>query len=304
MKIDIIISFFNEEENISNLLKQIVKTFKKLNNYNYEIIFVNDCSTDNSVKKIIKNPFTKKIKIINMKKNEGRDECVIVGLKNTTGDLITYMDADLQDPPNLLIKMIRLYEKNKNNDTVIHTIRRTRKGESKFKMAITFLAYKIINLFSYINLPINCGDFKLFTKKALSKCLKHELSDMTYLRGLPFYYGYDQNFIFYDRKKRLKGSSKYPILLSINPIKTFFKALYCFSNIKNFLKIIFINLNLIGSFFIINNIMKIIEIDINKITLIIFLILYFLNSFFIYFIFNKKNLRKKFPIKEIIYLNK
>ena len=101
-KISIIFSFFNEEENIDELIKRTVNVLEKLKSYDYELIFVNDCSTDNSIEKIKNNSFTKKIKIINMKRNEGRDECVIVGFKNSSGDLISYLDADLQETVHLL----------------------------------------------------------------------------------------------------------------------------------------------------------------------------------------------------------
>tara|TARA_B100002049_G_C15746470_1_gene236710 strand:- start:10 stop:270 length:261 start_codon:yes stop_codon:yes gene_type:complete len=80
-KISIIFSFFNEEENIDELIKRTVNVLEKLKSYDYELIFVNDCSTDNSIEKIKNNSFTKKIKIINMKRNEGRDECVIAASK-------------------------------------------------------------------------------------------------------------------------------------------------------------------------------------------------------------------------------
>ena len=97
---------------------------------------------------------------------------VIVGFKNSSGDLISYLDADLQDPPELLNEMIKLYESNNSEDTIIHSIRKKREGENILKLFSTRLAYKIINLLSVINLPTECGDYKLFTRNALKKCLE------------------------------------------------------------------------------------------------------------------------------------
>ena len=303
-KINIVFSFFNEEVNINELIKRTVNVLEKLKSYDYELIFVNDCSTDNSVEKIVKNPFTKKIKIINMKKNEGRDECVIVGLKNCSGDLISYLDSDLQDPPELLSEMISLYETSNSDDTIIHSIRKKREGENPFKLFLTLVAYKIINLLSYINLPIECGDFKLFTRKALNKCLTYNMSEMTYLRGLPFYFGYNQHFVFYNRKSRNIGESKFPILLSTGPIKNFSKAIYSFTNIHKYLNKIFIILNIILIITIALAFLKPTSIETGSEVVIIFATFYTMTFFLNYLLIRKKNnLRKIFEIDKIISLS-
>ena len=287
-KISIIFSFFNEEENIEELIKRTVNVLEKLKSYDYELIFVNDCSTDNSLEKIKNNLFTKKIKIINMKKNEGRDECVIVGFKNSSGDLISYFDADLQDPPELLNEMIKLYELNNYEDTVIHSIREKREGENMLKLMSTRLAYKIINLLSVVDLPTECGDFKLFTRNALKKCLNFELSEMTYLRGLPFYFGYNQHFLYYNRKPRYVGPSKFPILLSAGPIKNFSKAIYSFTNVPKYLKIIFLILNVVFIGIFLNSFFDLL--NINTVFFIIFFVVYSIILFFNYLLFKKKKI--------------
>ena len=301
-KISIIFSFFNENENIEELIKRTVSVLEKLKSYDYELIFVNDCSTDNSIEKIKNNLFTKKIKIINMKKNEGRDECVIVGFKNSSGNLISYFDADLQDPPELLNEMIKLYESNNSEDTVIHSIREKREGENILKLMSTRLAYKIINLLSVIDLPTECGDFKLFTRNALKKCLSFDMSEMTYLRGLPFYFGYNQHFVYYNRKSRYVGPSKFPVLLSAGPIKTFSKAIYCFTNVPKYLKIIFVILNFLFIGVLLNSFFNFL--NINTLFFTTFIVIYSIILLLNYLLFKKKNnLRKSFEIDEIIDLN-
>ena len=303
-KISIIFSFFNEEENIDELIKRTVNVLEKLKSYDYELIFVNDCSTDNSIEKIKNNSFTKKIKIINMKRNEGRDECVIVGFKNSSGDLISYLDADLQDPPELLNEMIKLYESNNSEDTIIHSIRKKREEENILKLFSTRLAYKIINLLSVINLPTECGDFKLFTRKALKKCLSYDVSEMTYLRGLPFYFGYNQHFVYYNRKPRYTGPSKFPILLSAGPAKTFSKAIYCFTNVPKYLKVIFVTLNIALISVLVGGLFNLFNIKINIVFFTIFIMIYTIIFYLNYLLFKKKNnLRKVFEIDKIINLN-
>ena len=291
-KIKIIFSFFNEEEIIDELIKRVVNVLEKLKSYDYELIFVNDCSTDNSIEKIKKNLFTKKIKIINMKQNEGRDECVIVGFKNSSGDLISYFDADLQDPPELLNEMIKLYESNNSEDTVIHSIRKKREGEHILKVMSTRLAYKIINLLSVIDLPEECGDFKLFTRNALKKCLIFDISEMTYLRGLPFYFGYNQHFVYYNRKPRYVGPSKFPVFLSTGPIKNFSKAIYSFTNVPKYLKVIFVTLNVLLISVLLNGFFNLL--NINTLFLTIFITIYSIILFLNYLLFKKKKFKKIF----------
>ena len=108
------------------------------------------------------------ITIINMSRKFGVAPCVIAGFKHAKGDAIVYMDSDLQDPPEIIPDLINEHEK---GNEIVHTVRTKREGENKIKMFITKIAYKIINYFSDINLPIESGDFKLISKRALKKIL-------------------------------------------------------------------------------------------------------------------------------------
>ena len=170
------------------------------------------------------------------------------------------------------------------------------------KLIFTRLAYKSINVLSVIDLPTECGDFKLFTRNALKKCLNFDLSEMTYLRGLPFYFGYNQHFVYYNRKSRYVGPSKFPILLSAGPIKNFSKAIYSFTNVPKYLKRIFLILNVIFIGILLNSFFDFV--NINAVFLINFFVLYSIVLFLNYSLFKKKkNLRKSFEIGEIIDLN-
>ena len=222
--LSIIFSFKNEEKNLRELIKRTTLTLSKLNNWRYELIFVNDCSTDQSEHILLE--FQKKlpIKIINMSRNFGIAPCVLAGFKHSKGDAVVYIDSDLQDPPELIQKLIEEHEKGAE---VVHTIRTKRLGETKIKMILTFLAYKIINYFSDISLPINAGDFKLISRKALDKIL--ELNEFRpYIRGLSVWVGYKQSKIHYVREPRASGKSQFP-LLGPGPVNEFITGLTAYS---------------------------------------------------------------------------
>ena len=122
---------------------------------------MNDASDDNSEKILNNLQKTFPITIINMSRTFGVGPCVLAGFKHAQGDCIIYMDSDLQDPPELIEKLIIEFE---NGSDIVHTIRTERLGESKFKLIVTKIAYKIINFLSDIKLPIEAGDFKLIER--------------------------------------------------------------------------------------------------------------------------------------------
>ena len=222
--ISIVFSFKNEEKNIPELINRTTKVLTKFSNWNYELIFVNDNSTDNSEKVLIKLQKDYPINIINMSRTYGVGPCVIAGFRYSKGDAIIYMDSDLQDPPELVEKLIKEYE---NGADVVHTVRTKRLGESNIKMFITNLAYKIINFFSDIPLPVNAGDFKLISRRALDKIL--ELKEFRpYIRGLSVWVGFKQKIIYYIREPRASGKTQFS-LLSSGPVNEFITGLTAYS---------------------------------------------------------------------------
>ena len=131
-------SFYNEAEVLPELLSRINNVFSNLN-YNLEIIFVNDHSTDDSLDFLIQqSKKDKNIKIINMSRRFGSPPCVIAGFKYAKGDALIYMDSDLQDPPEIIPKLIEKWE---DGFDVVHTTRTKRKGESSIKLWLTKKAY-------------------------------------------------------------------------------------------------------------------------------------------------------------------
>ncbi len=222
--VSIVFSFRNEEKNLKELISRVDATFKKIENYKYELIFVNDDSNDDSEKILEKLQESHKIKIINMSRTFGVGPCVLAGFKYSSGDCIVYLDSDLQDPPELIPKLLAEFEK--GND-VVHTVREKRLGESGVKLFFTKLAYKTINKLSEIDLPIEAGDFKLISKRVLQKILSQK-EFRPYVRGLSVWVGFKQSFVYYTREARAHGSSKFS-LFSQGPISEFINGVTSYS---------------------------------------------------------------------------
>ena len=222
--LSVVFSFRNEEGNIKELVDRINISLEKLTNWNYELIFVNDDSTDNSESILLNLQKKYPIRIINMSRNFGVDPCVLAGFRNAKGDAIVYLHTDLQDPPEIIPDLIKKHEEGFD---VVHTIRTKRKGESKFRMLVTRIAYLLINILSDIKLPIESGDYKLISRKALDKILNQK-EFRPYVRGLSVWVGFKQTFYKYERQARGSGKSKMS-LLSKGPVTDFINGITSYS---------------------------------------------------------------------------
>ena len=222
--VSIVFSFRNEEKNLKELVSRVDATFKKVENYKYELIFVNDDSNDDSEKILEELQESHRIKIINMSRTFGVGPCVLAGFKHSSGDCIVYLDSDLQDPPELIPKLLDEFEKGHD---VVHTVREKRLGESGVKLFFTKLAYKTINKLSEIDLPIEAGDFKLISKRVLEKILSQK-EFRPYVRGLSVWVGFKQSFVYYTREARAHGESKFS-LFSQGPISEFINGVTSYS---------------------------------------------------------------------------
>ena len=244
--LSIVFSFRNEEGNIEPLVKRISTTMEKIENWKYELIFVNDDSTDKSEQILIDLQKNYPIKLINMSRNFGIDPCVLAGFKNSSGDAVIYLHTDQQDPPEIIPDLIKKHEE---GNEIVHTVRTKRKGEGKFRMFLTKIAYSVINTLSDINLPVQAGDYKLISKKALIEILKQK-EFRPYVRGLSVWVGFKQDFVFYEREARGEGKSKMP-LLSAGPITDFINGVTSYSLKPLYLGIIFGFASMVISFLLI-----------------------------------------------------
>ncbi len=225
MLLSIVFSFRNEEENLEQLVSRVTGAVRDIPDTEYELIFVNDDSTDRSLSILEVLQSTFPITIVNMSRRFGVTPCVLAGLAQSRGDAVVYMDADLQDPPELIPEMVKVFRTDAAE--VVHTTRTHRDGESALKMWVTRKAYRFINYFSDVQLPENTGDFKLLSRKVVNEILRLREYD-PYMRGLSVWVGYRQQFVYYRREPRWKGQTKFP-LLSRGPITEFTRGLTAFS---------------------------------------------------------------------------
>jgi len=224
--LSIIISFRNEEKVLEELITRVQKVLKPLS-CTYEMIFINDASTDSSYK-ILKQKaqIDNRIKVINMSRRFGQAECVFAGFEKSNGDRVLYMDADLQDPPEIIPEIMSTFDK--ENADVVYTTRLSRSGENWIKLKITKMAYRIIHALSSVEIPVDSGDFKLLSRQVINHLLKLKEQGL-YVRGLISWLGFKQVPFSYHRESRFSGESKFPIWKSSGPIISFIRAIISFS---------------------------------------------------------------------------
>ena len=214
--ISVVLSFYNEESVLPELIRRLRKVLQTERQQGtirgHELIFVNDNSTDRSLE-ILLEEFHREpdIVVLNMSRNFGCSECVLAGMQYSKGDAVVYMDADLQDPPELIPKLIQEWQKGEEVE-VVYTTRLSRAGEHPLKMLITKWGYRFINAVSDIDLPVDSGDFKLLSRRAVEELLRLR-EKKPYLRGLVSWIGFKQAQVFYHRGERYDGrkQTKFPV---------------------------------------------------------------------------------------------
>jgi len=208
MLISVIIPSFNEEEVITESYKRLAKVFEDNNLPNFELIFINDGSRDKTMY-ILRDIATKDshVKLLNFSRNFGHQAAVTAGLRECKGDVAVIIDADLQDPPEVIIDMLKVYETEQCN--VVYGVRNKRKGESFFKLFTAKLFYRLLNSLSDISFPVDTGDFRLVDRKVIDAFNNlHEKNK--YIRGLIVWLGFKQCPVYYNREARFAGETKYP----------------------------------------------------------------------------------------------
>ena len=205
-KISIVVPCYNEEKAIPYFYAEINKVTKKMD-YDFEFIFVNDGSKDNTFDVIKKHSKKdKRIKYINFSRNFGKEAAMYAGLELSSGDYVTIMDADLQDPPSLLPEMVRLIEK--EGFDCIGTRRVTRKGEPKIRSFFARMFYKIINKMSNIEMVDGARDYRLMTRQMINSIL--ELKEYNrYSKGLFSFVGFNTKWLEYENIERVDGETKW-----------------------------------------------------------------------------------------------
>ncbi|HJJ12648.1 MAG TPA: glycosyltransferase family 2 protein [Clostridiaceae bacterium] len=207
-KISIIVPMYYEEEVAEECYNRLRKVLANIAGYEYEIIFINDGSKDKTLKILIEIANKdKRVKVISFSRNFGHQCAVTAGLQYVTGDAIVIIDADLQDPPELIPEMLKLWE---DGNEVIYGKRKSREGESKFKLLTASIFYKTLNALSDVEIPKDTGDFRLVDRKVVD-VINALPEHNKFLRGLFSWVGFKQKPFVYERKERFAGKTKYPL---------------------------------------------------------------------------------------------
>lgn len=207
-KISFVIPAYCEEEVIEECYKRIKQCVQKAQGYEYEIIFVNDGSIDKTLE-ILEKIAEKdtEVKVLSFSRNFGHQAAVTAGLKAITGDVVAIMDADLQDPPEVILEMLPLWEQ---GNEIIYGKRKKREGESAFKLLSAKMFYEVLNGLSDVEMPKDTGDFRLVDRKVVDE-INNMPEHNKFLRGLFSWVGYKQIPYYYERKERYAGKTKYPL---------------------------------------------------------------------------------------------
>ncbi|MEG0285184.1 MULTISPECIES: glycosyltransferase family 2 protein [Vagococcus] len=206
--LSIVVPCFNEEKNITLFYNEVMTIKKELNPINIEFLFINDGSSDNTLS-VIKDLATQdpeQVKYLSFSRNFGKEAALYAGLSHASGDYVTVMDVDLQDPPSLLPEMYQLIQ-NEAYDC-IGTRRVTRKGEPKIRSFFAKKFYQIINKISDVNIVDGARDFRLMTRQMVDAIL--ELKEYNrFSKGLFSWVGFDTYYLEYENIERQKGETSW-----------------------------------------------------------------------------------------------
>lgn len=221
IRYSIVIPMYNEEAVIEATYRRLKKVMKDADD-TYELLFVNDGSQDDCldiIKEYARQDNT--VKVIDFSRNFGHQIAITAGMDYALGDAVIIIDADLQDPPELILDMI---EKWKQGYEVVYAKRVKRKGETWFKKCSASMFYRVLHASTDINIPVDTGDFRLIDRKVCEQ-MKKITENNRFVRGLVSWVGFRQTAIEYERDERLAGETKYPlkrmIRLSLDGILSF-----------------------------------------------------------------------------------
>lgn len=206
--LSVVVPLYNEEGNVEPLVERVVSILESLpDRPSYEVILVNDGSTDATAARIREELRRRAhLVFVDLSRNFGHQLAATAGLDVSRGEAIVLMDGDLQDPPELLPEFI---ERWRAGFDVVYAVRRTRKGESKFKLATAGVFYRLIRRLTNVSIPVDAGDFRLMSRRVV-EVLKRSRERHRFLRGMVSWAGFAQTAVEYDRDERRSGTSKYP----------------------------------------------------------------------------------------------
>ena len=202
-KITIIIPAYNEEESLPHLYERLEKLISSMKHYEFEILFVNDGSKDNTINLI--KEYREKDNRISFSRNFGKEIAMIAGLDYATGDCVIFMDADLQDPPELIPELVKYWEEGYDD---VYAKRNSRKGETWLKKFTSKMYYRVLQHLTNIPIQEDTGDFRLLDKRCVN-ALKKMRESQRQSKSMFSWIGYKKKEVLYNRDPRIAGKTKW-----------------------------------------------------------------------------------------------
>ena len=206
-RLSLVIPIYNEESTIPFLRRELERFMAEVPGTT-EVILVNDGSSDESLPRLLEwASETPEIKVLQLSRNFGHQLAATAGLDYATGDAVVLLDADLQDPLDVIHQMIERYCEGYD---VVYGQRASRAGETRFKLFTAWFFYRLMRTVVYKQLPVDTGDFRLISRHCLDQ-LKQLRETHRFLRGMVAWVGFPQIAVKYCRRQRVAGESKYPL---------------------------------------------------------------------------------------------
>lgn len=207
--LSIVVPLYNEAANVAPLLERIGGVVDRLRaEYDYEIVLVNDGSSDGTAAAARREmEHRANVTLVTLSRNFGHQLAATAGLEIARGQAVVLMDGDLQDPPELIEAFVRKWREGYD---VVYAVRRTRTGESRFKLFTARIFYRIIKRMTKVSIPVDAGDFRLMSRRVVD-ALRRSPERNRFLRGMVSWVGFNQTAVEYDRDVRHTGTTKYPL---------------------------------------------------------------------------------------------
>lgn len=221
MSVSLVIPVYNEEEVLLALYERLVDVFETAGEV-FEVIFVNDGSQDESLTILVDlRERDQRVGIIDLSRNFGHQIAITAGLDHAGGDAVVVMDADLQDPPEVILEMLIRW---REGFDIVYGVRRARDGESLFKRATAAIFYRVLRVLTQVEMPLDSGDFRLMSRRAVG-AIGRLREKNRFIRGMASWVGYRQCGVTYDRCPRYAGATRYPfnkmLRLAVDAVMSF-----------------------------------------------------------------------------------
>ncbi len=206
--ISVVVPLFNEEGNVAELVRRITSIMDRVTvDDRYEIVAVNDGSSDGTLAALHAiQRVQPRLVVVDLSRNFGHQIAATAGLDAARGDAVVLMDGDLQDPPELIEAFLAKW---RDGYDVVYATRKSRRGESAFKLFTARIFYRLIRRLTNVSIPVDTGDFRLMSRRVVD-ALGETREKHRFLRGLVSWVGFKQTGVAYEREARLSGETKYP----------------------------------------------------------------------------------------------